>query len=152
MLSLVVVMAASCTSDTATEAADGADEQSSETTAVPEVETTTTAEPVVEDESLTAPDGAVATFTAAWGNAAGEQAWTFVSERCKRGPVAGYIEFVAGYAAENPGLVASNITAVIDGDTAAVNYDTHNGSGEFVQDYLSQPWIYSEGAWFHDDC
>ncbi len=173
MLSLVVVIAAACSSEAATATSDDAasDEQSSATTAPPAVEeaTTTTAEvesvtttagepepePETESEANPAPDTAVAEFTAAFGVDDADKAWSFVSDRCGGGVSEtpdGYSTFVAGYALDVPGATAENITTDVFGDVAAISYDVHNDSGEFFESYADQPWVFSDGNWYHDHC
>lgn len=169
ILSLVVVMAASCSSDTAAATADdtGADEQSDVTTTTPEAETTTTAEPepepVLQEETPPAPDATIeatiVSFTEAFGVGDAEEAWTFNSVRCQDLWTEGSMELrqdyrdsVAGYAAAVPEATALNVEAVVDGNTAGISYDVHNGSGEFVESYFSQPWIFEDGQWLRDAC
>ena len=159
MLSLVAVIAASCGSDATTAASDAVtDEQSSvTTTAAVEDVTTTTAEPEpeIESEDNPAPDTAVADFVAAFGVDDADKAWSFVSDRCGGGVSEtpdGYSTFVAGYALDVSGATAENISADVFGDVAAISYDVHNDSGEFFESYADQPWVFSDGSWYHDDC
>ncbi len=98
---------------------------------------------------------AVAGMTVAWGNADGNLAWTFDSERCRDGMAEapdGYVALVADYGATYPGVTASNITAVVGDDRAAVSYDVYDGAGDFVANYNAQPWILADGKWLRDPC
>ena len=158
MLGLVAVIAASCGSEATTAAAV---EQTNVTTPAAEVEgvTTTTAEPEaepdIESEPNPAPDTAVAVFTAAFGIGDADEAWSFVSGRCRSGvseTPAPYSDFVAGYALDVPGATALNISADVFGDVAAISYDVHDDSGEFFESYTDQPWVFYDGKWFQDHC
>lgn len=169
ILSLVVVIAASCSSDTATAATDdtGADKQSSATTAAPEAEITTTTtttepepEPVVEEETLPAPDATIIAFVEAFGIGDADEAWSFNSVRCQgrfsdetMEMPQGYRDDVAAYARTIPGATAENVRMVdVDVDRAGISYDVHDDSGELAQSYLAQKWIFSDGQWLRDAC
>ena len=154
IVTLVVIVATSCGSET---------EQSGVVATTTEVETTTTtsdptttAEPVsvVEEETLPAPDAAMITFTEAFGLGDADLAWSFYSPRCQDAwpETLSFADNVADYAAKFPGATAVNISSVVEGNTAAISLDVHNGSGEYAESYISQPWIFSEGKWYRDAC
>lgn len=112
-------------------------------------------ETVEEAESVPSPEAAVAEFTAAFGNADANLAWSFNSDRC-RGGVSdtpdGYRDVVVGWAETYPGATAANISFVIDDDRAAMTYDVYDGAGEFAEEYIAQPWVLEDGKWLRDHC
>jgi hypothetical protein len=166
MLGVVAMIAAACGSDATTAAAADVEDATTTaaqaedaTTTTTEVEsvTTTTADPEAdtESESVPAPDAAVAEFTAAFGVADADTAWSFVSARCQGGESEtpqGYIDVVVGYALEVPGATAVNISADVFGDAAAMSYDVENDSGEVIEVYTDQPWALIDGNWYRDQC
>lgn len=147
IFSLLAIIAAACGSEATTATAEA---EASVATTTPAVETTT--EPAIDDETRPAPEDDVAAFTAAFGRGDADEAWSYHSVRCLSILPESYQAIVAGYAAEVPGATASNFSTEINGDSAAVSYDVHNGSGEYVESYISQPWIFSDGKWYRDAC
>ena len=162
VLSIVVVIAAACSSDATTASAGDAaiDEQVSVTTAAPDVESTTTTEPEpepeIESEPNPAPDATVVAFTEAFGVADADTAFGFMSERCagafEDSLPPGYADFVTSWAGDAPGATAVVTSADVDGDRARISYEVHNGSGEFFERYTQQPWVFEGGQWHSDHC